>query len=263
MPRTWHDNHAINKIENEDKKYFYRSLSANKKPYFMRYIYPALMKQYNTYIKNTNKSSLREFKMTVDELKAIPHERLNDRQKEFLFYYDKRMPVGIGDCVMNKICRRFENEFDGHIRKHNSSVKFDYRIMKNEGDYNSSLYYKIKHLYDEYNSRLKNYKVFIKYERVDKWDSASELQLMDDDFKRECDMVCSNENTLCNILLDMCYAKNATKRFVWSMCDRTIIQNLLKRNDNIISFPVADQEGDINYGGNKFKLISVEGVIDD
>ena len=53
-------------IEDPEKRRFYLSLVADKKPYFMRIIYPALMKQYNTYIKNTNKNAMREFQMTID-----------------------------------------------------------------------------------------------------------------------------------------------------------------------------------------------------
>lgn len=134
MPRTWHDRHAANKIEDDELRDFYRSIVADKKPYFMRYIYPALMKQYNQYIKNTNRNCLREFQMTVDELRMVPADELTERQSDFLRYYDYRMPVGTGDCVMNKICKRFEQEFDGYIRKHNSKIKFDYTIMKNASE---------------------------------------------------------------------------------------------------------------------------------
>lgn len=51
MPREWHDRHSVNLIEDTDTRRFYLKLVADKKPYFMRLIYPALMKQYNTYIK--------------------------------------------------------------------------------------------------------------------------------------------------------------------------------------------------------------------
>ena len=36
MPRTWHDRHAANKIEDDELRDFYRSIVADKKPYFMR-----------------------------------------------------------------------------------------------------------------------------------------------------------------------------------------------------------------------------------
>lgn len=254
MPKSWHDRHTVNKIENDNTKSFYRSIVADKKPYFMRYIYPSLMKQYNTYIKNTNRNALREFQMTVDEMIAMPFEELNDRQREFLRYYSYRMPVGVGDCVMNKICRRFEEEFDGYIKKHNSSVKFDYTIMKGDGEYSRSHFYAIKKLYEDYNRRLQNYMIYTNYERIDKYDTQLEFQSMNEDFQKECSKVCPNESSLCDILLDMCYTKNATKRFVWSICSHKIIYNLLSNNNQTISFPVIDTSGNIDYCGEKYSM---------
>ena len=254
MPKSWHDRHKVNKIEDDDTKRFYRSIVADKKPYFMRYIYPSLMKQYNTYIKNTNRNALREFQMTVDEMMSMQFEDLSERQRDFLRYYSYRIPVGVGNCIMNKICRRFEQEFDGHIGRHNASVKFDYTIMKSGNEYSTSQFYAIKRLYEDYNKRLQSYMVFADYERVDECDSIYEISTMNSDFRRECSSVCSNDNTLCDIILDICYSKNSTKKFAWSMCGETIIHNLLSKNNFTISFPVIDTDGDITYSGEKYSL---------
>lgn len=262
MPKTWHDRHAANKIEDEPTRNFYRSIVADKKPYFMRYIYPALMKQYNTYIKNTERNAFREFQMAVSELRDIPIDQLSERQCDFLKYYDCRMPVGIGDCVMNKICRRFEQEFDGYIRKHNCAIKFDYRIMRGQADYSQTQYNAVKKLYEDYNKRLKSYAIFTDYEKVDNDTSRAEISVMNDDFKRRCLCICQNEESLCNIILDLCYTKGSTKRFAWSMCGQTIIKNLLNNNNNIISFPVIDSEGSIDYCGDKFSIKSKEIGVD-
>lgn len=256
MPRAWHDRHAANKIEDEIERDFYRSIVADKKPYFMRYIYPALMKQYNTYIKNTERNALREFQMTVDELRELPYSELTDRQKDFLRYYDYRMPVGTNDCVMNKICRRFESEFDGYVGKHNAAIKFDYTIMRGNADYSNSQFNAIKKLYEDFNKRLRNYAVFADYERIDECDSFAEMSMMNDEFRRECIIICQNRESLCNIILDLCYTKSSTKRFAWSMCGQDIIHNLLSKNDNTISFPIIDPSGDIEYCGEKFSITS-------
>ncbi len=135
MPREWHDRHAVNKIEDESKRQFYRSIIAEKKPYFMRYIYPELSKEYNTYIKNTNRNALRQFGLTVDELYTMPYKSLSDEQREFLFYYERKMPIGTHDCVMNRICKRFEEEFDNYISKNCTGVHFDYSFMKSDEEY--------------------------------------------------------------------------------------------------------------------------------
>lgn len=256
MPRAWHDRHTVNKIEDDTKRDFYRAIVADRKPYFMRYIYPALMKQYHTFIKNTDRNALREFQMKVDEMKRLPYEKLTDRQRDFLRYFDYRMPVGVGDCVMNKICRRFEDEFDGYIVKHNASVRFDYTIMRSDADYSASQYNAIKKLYEDFNRRRRNYAIFADYEQIDECDSFGEMSIMNDEFRKECNIICQNRDALCNIILDICYTKGSTKRFAWSMCGEDIIHNLLVKHDNTISFPVLDDSGDIHYCGDRFSIIS-------
>lgn len=257
MPRTWHDRHAANKIKDDELRDFYRSIVADKKPYFMRYIYPALMKQYNQYIKNTNRNCLREFQMTVDELRMVPADELTERQSDFLRYYDYRMPVGTGDCVMNKICKRFEQEFDGYIRKHNSKIKFDYTIMKNASeDYTTTQYKAIKKLYEDYNKKMQSYTVFAQSEKIDKYDAFTELSEMNAEFRQSCDIICQNESALCNIVLDLCYQKSSSKRFAWNMCGSEIIHNLLLNHNHTVNFPTLDADGDIEYCGERFKIVS-------
>lgn len=254
MPRSWHDRHTVNKIEDEEQRNFYRRIVADKKPYFMRYIYPDLMKQYNTYIKNTNKNAMREFKMTVDEMAELPQSQLTDRQKDFLRYYNVRMPVGMNNCVLNRICRRFEQEFDGYLGRHNAETEFDYTIMKSGAEYSKSQYNEIVKLYESYNKRLRSYAVFTSYERVDEYDTFALMLEAKSEFVQECARVCPNRYALCDIVLDICYRRNLTKRFAWEMCGDVIIENLLEKNDGVISFPEMDEEGDIRFGGNRFSM---------
>lgn len=254
MPREWYDYRSANRIENEEARTLYKSIVASKKPYFMRYIYPALMREYNEYTNNTNRNSLREFQETIEELLNKSPEELTERQHEFFSYYHNRMPVGTGDCVINRICRKFEERFGKYLSKRNSSTTFDYTILKNDAEYTDKQYYEIKRLYDDYNRRLANYSIFAGYERINEWDSHVNLQMMDAEFRKQCDEVCPNSDVLCNIVLDICYKKNATKRFAWNMCGKDIIHNLLEKNDYLISYPVLSKDGDIYYGGNTFKV---------
>lgn len=254
MPKEWYDRHSANAIDDPVKRKFYQSIVADKKPYFMRIIYPALMRQYNTYIKNTNKNAMREFHMTIDELMAIPEERRTDRQREFLYYYNLKMPVGVHDCVMNRICRMFEKAFDGYLGRRNVNTYFDYTILKSSAEYTQSQYNAVLKLYDAYNRRLRNYAVFANYERIDEYESFSRMEEMRTEFEQDCDEACPNRSALCNIVLDICYRKSSTKRFAWEMCGDEIIHNLLVNNDNIISFPVIDPSGDIIFCGERFSL---------
>lgn len=254
MPREWHDRHSVNQIEDIDRRMFYLSIVADKKPYFMRYIYPSLMKQYNTYIKNTNKSSLREFHMTIKELYKIPCSERTERQRDFLRYYEVRMPVGTNNCVMNRICRKFESIFDGYVGKHNAMNDFDYSIMKSGAEYTRSQFNSISRLYDEYNKRLQSYAIFSKYERIDECDAYMRLSEMKAEFEQECAKVCTDKFVLCDIVLDVCYKKSSTKKFAWEMCGHEIIQNIAKNKGYILHYPVLAPDGEIEYCGNRFTI---------
>lgn len=256
MPKGWHDRRAVSGIENEDERNLYYSIVADRKPYFMRYIYPKLMKQYNTYITNTNKNALRRFRMTVEEMMAMPAGKLNEEQLTFLRYYQSGLPVGMGECVMNRICRAFEEAFDGYVGKSSGASKFNYGIMRSNAEYLPYQLNQIRKLYEDFNKRMRNYAVFSDYERVDSATSSMEIAIMRDEFRRECDSICPNRDSLSNIILDICYTKSSTKDFAWKVYGSDIISNLLTNQDNMISFPTADPSGDVSYCGERFSVIT-------
>lgn len=254
MPREWHDRRSALNIADAEKRRLYLSILADRKPYFMRYIYPDLMKQYNTYIKNTDKKAQREFGASIAELEAKEPDTITDREREFLCYYHQCMPVGMGDCVINRICRKFEDEFDGYIGKRSGDIDFDYTIMKSGAEYSQTQYNAILRLFTDYNRRVRDYTVFATRERVDNDEATFHSYMMNVEFRNACDAVCSNGQSLCDILLDICYQRGATKRFVWNMCGKEIVANLLARKGNKISYPVLDQEGQIEFCGNRFSI---------
>lgn len=254
MPRYWHDRHSAAKLEDQEQRRLCLAIVADRKPYFMRLIYPDLMRVYNTYIKNTNKNAMRQFGMTVQELKAIPEHSRTQRQREFLHWYEAKLPVGTNGCVMNRICRRFEREFDGYVGRRVPDAPFDYTVMKSGCEYTRTQYTSVLALYKEYMSRLKSCCVFAGYERLDKDEVAVKLMDMRSEFEAECAAVCPNREVLCDIVLDICYTKESSKRFAWDMCGEDIIRNLLRRNGGVISYPTRDEDGEIVYCGERFSV---------
>ena len=256
MPREWYDRNANRSCEIEDEalRQFNLSIIADKKPYFMRYIYPTLMKQYNTYITNTNKKSIREFRITMEELLAKPDNELSEDERQFIHYYHAKMPVGINDCVMNRICKRFEQEFDGYISKHSTDVEFDYNIMKSGAEYTTTQYNSIVKFYNTYNRRVQDYMQYAKKERLDEDEYAYQRLMMIQEFRSECQAVCSDKNQLCDILLDICYQREGSKQFVWDLASEEIIENLLQKNDYCINYPTIDENGVFEYCGERFSF---------
>lgn len=258
MPPSWHDHHAINRDVSDADREMYHEIVADKKPYFMRYIYPALMKQYNTYVRNSNKNAIREFCISVNEIEAMPRDQRTDRMNEFLDYFYRFLPVGYSDCVMNRICRKFEEAFDGFLVKQKPSEKFDYSIMKRGCSYTKAQIARISEVYAVYNRRVKDYAIYQMIERVDDDEALRRHAELKREFLHQCTSVCPDRFTLCDMLIDLCYKRNSAKSFVWDMCGDEIIENLLVRNGMKISYPVQNEGGDITYRGEKFAMREME-----
>ena len=254
MPRYWHDRFEAWKFGGDDKGEFYRSIAAEKKPYFMKYIYPALSKEYKNYIKKINKNTMRRFSLTLDELLLLDANELSDEMREFVKYYHYGLPVGIGECVMNKICKRFEEEFDTPSIRYDGN-DFCYEVLKSDTEYSKHLYYKVLKIYKEYNSRLKQLVLSGNINKVDKYEMKSIYEELDNEFKKMCLSECLDESKLCNIILDICYKTKNSKRFAWKMCGEIIIKNLLAKHEQIIHIPVATDSGDIEFVGGRFGVI--------
>lgn len=259
MPKEWYDRTA-NKIDEKDseeiknKKKFNQSIIADKKPYFMNYIYPQQKAIYEKYINNTNKKSMREFGISMQELINKPNK--TKIEKEFIKYYYLKMPVGINNCVCNRICWRFEQEFNGYLSKIKPTLEFDYSILKYETIYSMQHFNMISKLYESYIRQIQDYMQLAKSQRLEKDDVQLCRETMKQNIQMECFKICNNEEQLCNIVLDLCYQKNTSKQFAWDVCGDLIIQRLLQKNNYIINYPVQSDEGDIDYCGQKFKMES-------
>lgn len=260
MPKEWYNRDANRQDEKDSeiesaKKEFNLRIVADRKPYFMRYIYPDLMKKYNTYMTNANKKALREFGLDIKGIMA--QEELTDEQVAFLEYFDWKLPVGDHDCVQNKICKRIEEEFDGYVKKNPPPAPFDYSVLKTSMEYTKSQYALIAELYEEYTQKVQEFMVESYYKRMDQDDAIVGKALLLRNFKQLCNEICSNAEQLCNIVLDLCYRNNRSKQFAWDMCGTQIIENLLNKNGRKLSFPVSDDNGDIEFGGQRFSMSTI------
>ena len=258
MPKAWYDFHgnALPEHPTEqdiERRKFNLRILADKKPYFMKYIYPTLLTQMNEYEKNTNAKCIREFRIRLYDLLKMDQEEMTKAQKEFVWYYNKCTPLSNNNCITNRICRKLEAAFDG-ILMMNQSAEFDYSILKSDAEYKQSQYYEVLKLYSEYNRRMDDYAIIKKKMRFNNNDSTFYYYNIRRDFVESCLRVCSNSRQLCNIVLDICYRRSGTKRFAWSICGAEIIQNLLEKNNGMICYPSLDPDGDITYGGYSFSM---------
>ena len=256
MPTMWHAWQSVAKKDDDEPeiaelKNYNRPLVADKKPYFMKYIYPTSKLEYERYIKDNELKCEWQFDMTIDELENLQEK--TDVQKKFLEVYYKKMPLGINNCVVNRICRKIESMFD--IKRIADKDFFDYGIYKNNSEYDKDTYKQIETLYKEYCKQVKLYVENANINKVSTEDKHMNEYLMNNNFRRKCYQICPNEDMLCNIVLDMCYtSSNESKKFAWDMCGKAIIKNMLIKNNHMIKFPEFDTDGDIEFHGERFSI---------
>ncbi len=255
MPRSWYDQHGLNDVP-EDKKDLYAKIIADKKPYFMRYIYPPVSKEYEKYSRKADQNAMVKFEKTKDELLSADYDSLDDTEQKFVDGYKKNVVLGTNPCVVNKICWLFEERFDS-ARSRKLDTEFDYNILKSGAEYTDRERDAIKKLYDEYMSKLRDYMVFLDYEREDDYDSLMKVQMLKDDFIAKCSAVCPNEKVMCDVILDVTYCKDSSKSFAWGVCGKVIIDNLMEKYGRKLTYPELDENGEIYYCGNRFSLKTI------
>lgn len=258
MPKYWFDRSECNKLpENTEKERKFKELClkivADKKPYFMRYVYPNLNAEYNKYIRDTNSKCIREFKISLQDLIAKPNKTV--KELEFIEYYKKFKPVGDSPCTINRICWLFEDTFEDFINQQVRNEDFDFSILKSGVEYSKNDYSKIEKIKAEYDEAVRYYQQLANKQRLDKDEVNVNRNMMLLKFKSSCEEICSNEQELCDILIDMCYPTSKSKQFVWDICGNVIIDNILQKNNNIISYPVRVlKNGDFEFGGEEFVM---------
>ena len=248
MPKHWKDMRAC---DNE----FDVTIAADKKPYFFIYNYSYLKKRYEDYVEDRKINCRIRFNMDLDTL--LKSDNLTDEQRDFVYYYYKYIPVLDSNCLVNKICHKVE-DFDHFNFSNSEDTDFDTDLIKIPNvTYTEAEKDKVEEIYKFYCQTVSEYMQQMKSDNIDTSQRQLDLQKYKQIFKSDCETVCPDINKLCNILIDICYNNRNKKQFVWDVCGETIINNMLARNNNKISFPVSDSNGDIKYRGERFRMESI------
>ena len=255
IPKEWLDPRLF-KIEDGDsedviqQKNIGANIAAKIKPWFFIYRYSQQKAEVDRYIKAVKSNCKIRFGKPLDALYVSDNR--TQEEEDFLYYYEKYMPVSRAPGTINRICFRIEDEFDSMDVLPN--VDFDYSMLKSEVEYLQEDYDLIAQLYDEYN---KNMQLFLK--RTEKNDSLKEerdmfVTQLTEEFTVLCNSVCPDVKMLTNIMLDLCYTSNKNKTFAWSIVGEQIFKNVLEKNGNKITYPIKCDDGDIEFCGKRFIL---------
>lgn len=262
MPSYWY-NYSDTIVKDEDDeetkraKEFNQKIVAANKPYFMTYVYPSLKTKNNEYLYKNKKSVRKKFflKYGIKDInELLAYEPKTEEMIEFIRYYEKFAKTGNHPCTINKMCWLAEREFAGCTRVAVNGDSFDTSILKSGVVYSRNEYNSIFNLYRDYRSTLE---IILngKRQESDNADAEVDRVIALNSFRSQAEKICTNEDELCDIIVDMCYHSEASKPFAWDVVGRVMLRNLLKHNDNTIHFPLCvDCDGDFVFCGRSFVM---------
>lgn len=255
MPEHWKKLKPDEEYSDLDK-----IIVADRHPYFFRYVYNDDKKAFIKHETNMRDSAVKQCGMDFDKLPTCD----KPEAKQILQDYYKLSPLSDNGCTVNKIAHHIETEMKG-FRDLISTNDFDYEILKCENvTYSKQKFNLIKEIYNDYMADVAAYMRGLKNQNITKEERAEHQQVLLDNFKKNCQMVCPNEEELTNIVIDMVYSGDKSKSFAWQICGEQIIKNLLHKNNNIINVPeLATNNGEFEFNGMDFKMNESSVIIDD
>lgn len=277
FPKEWKNKDYKKDGDTEEiqiAKSFRNSLVANKKPYFMIYIYDGLYKLFKSYKKNQNLMCKEMFNINFNNLQYKKDK--TDEEKKFIKNYYYHSPVLLTDSLMNKLCKAVETvDFNVKFKDYkNIDTKIindlipilkDSSIIHNEFTFNKvlELYKKyirknnIKPLNDKITTFLSDsddsYNIEMKDEDAENFYDALYMEIRNEAYE-----ICSNAKELANYGVDICYTlyQDKSKDFVWNICREGLMDNIYCNKSKKIEVPCYDKEG-VEYLGKKYKLMEV------
>ena len=255
IPKTWIDPRSCNTKDTDDeekkqKMRLFKRVAADLKPYFFIYRYSHIKAKYDQYNKSVGSNCKIRFGKSLYELQNS--ENLTQEEQIFLDNYERYLPVSVAPGIMNRICWKIEDAFQSTDVL--PDVYFDTNILKNDSEYTDEEFNDVKVLFDEYNKSVQL--ILKKQKKNEECDEnvGMAVDQLKQTFMDECNKVCPNSDVLSNIVVDLCYSSSKNKTFAWDVAGEHLFQNVLKKSNNTIVFPIKDENGDFEFCGERFLL---------
>lgn len=266
FPQEWKRREFLREDDSDEvkkTKYYHNSLVANKKPYFMIYIYDKVKNEYKEYKKKCERTCREKFGCTLEQL--INKSNKNKQEIYYVSDYYRRMPVIKNKSAMNVLCNIFDSIDFKYKRPNNSEnvkemfdILFDTKI-----EINHDILNKLNDLYKKFNKK-RHFKYkndilkYLDFESEQDSENNKRMNEFYEEIRNEAYTICSNSKELANHLIYITYQLNPndSKEFAWSIAAEGILDILKDKSCGNIQIPMPDKNGE-EYLGQKFTLRSL------
>lgn len=255
MPKGWTNWNRVKEDAKQDEienAKFNNSILIERRPYFMRYLYPNYNKEYKEYNESYKETCRDKFGCEIDN---VPRETFETQEfQEFYSKYAKYNKFLETDGVMNNVCKYMETKCKNIKLSVKEKYSEDYFKLYMDSDIsidNDKLKLMIKE-YEEYNRQKKNRK---------NMEEGNSFQKYCSDLKDNLLAISFDENELANLAVYICYViyKSKPKDFAWDICGDAIVRNIIRnQKERTLKIPMYDTKGSIEYLGKKYSVKEVE-----
>ena len=237
MPSHWYLREACEKLDADTAtKQFNLSICTDKKPYFMAYIYPALMRGYTANINTINSKCMTSSIIrgeSVEEVLNIVDK--NPSEQYIMDLYHETCELDFSESATNKLCSKIEEIFHGYLGAYIKSIgEFDYSVLKSSHTppYIITQKNKVIEIYREYSMTCYTNSKEVYINSTPKEQRLDYKEIFFGYFRNKLMSITTKGltmYTITNILIDYCYGENnhGAHRFLWEMCGEQIIDNLI------------------------------------
>lgn len=239
-------------------------IALHKRPYFFRYLYNDVNKDYERFLEDMEIQSRYRFGMKLEDLLKVPNKTAEEL--DFCDYVNSINPIVDSNSVMNSLCHHIE-EFRKTVKTKLSanSVFPYYQIYRNnELAYTRNMQEEIVSKYVQathvmkfnHNIKVRDYSYLQDWAKLD----LDEGNVQPIDLEAELLEICSNVDIIVNVLVDYIYHihPSASKALLWKTYGNVIVKNVLKNSGYKIMFPFRNENGELSYMGNKYSLREVD-----
>lgn len=250
----------MNKFKgDEDELQFQLRICADKKPYFMMYIYPALGKLVRKYEASVKFAAQQKFQQDYELLLEKNAHELTEEEAGFVISADYNAPVNYGACTMNRLCWLVEDQFPRKATRQSKS-DFDQSLVVDEG-------FDIKQVNKNFLKRLgdivREYGILIqqKMKAVENGDESF-TNWIGMALYRQLSMLSDDIRLVSNILAAKYYEKEWVRCTIWGRRPWTLLPAIVAKSEAAYA-PVASADGEITYGGELYTMKPIEITIPD
>ena len=259
MPAHWHSRRAcVSKFkDDEDELQFQLSICADKKPYFMMYVYPALGKLVRKYESTVKFSAKKKFQQDFDAIMQKSADELTEDEAGFVVSATYNAPVNYGECTMNRLCWMVEDQFPRKATRQ-PKCEFDPSLVVdtdfNIHDVDQKILKRVGAIVHDYGMiiQCKMKEVSFGDESFANWISMA--------LYRQLSGASHDTRLIRNILATKYYSKEWVRCLLWGRRPWNILPTIFNHSSGAVA-PVAAVDGEVMYNGDRYSMQPVDLVL--